>query len=413
LLFQQQQERPVLEGGAYENLFRALKSKETKATYAFRLRAFLSYMNVHTPEELLLVDKATMQKKIISYILHLKNEKSLSYSSLEGVCAALRKFYSMNDLELNWNKIHAYLGEREKTVEDKAYTSEQVKRLLQFSLKRTRVMILLLASSGMRRGALLTLRKKHLTYIEKYRLYKITVYPKAKERYITFCTPECASEINSYFDYRTSCGEVINDDSPVIRDAFDRHNKTKAKCPKPVSDKGFKFMLEGVIQNAGLKMRHEVNANGKVSQRTEIMCTHGLRKFFDTSLSLARLHPNAMSALMGRKGGLQYVYDKSGYEALLEEYVMAIDFLTINDENRLRAKVETLQDKDKEIQELRAKMAKMEESQLKITELLEVMKIAKSSDGKVGKDRTMLDERRRVTIGYVDDNNQGVEMSSA
>jgi len=55
-------------------------------------------------------------------------------------------------------------------------------------------------------------------------------------------------------------------------------------------------------------------------------------------------------------------------------------------------------------------MAKMEESQLKITELLEVMKIAKSNDGKVGKDSTMLDEKRRVTIGYVDDNNQSVEM---
>ena len=48
---------------------------------------------------------------------------------------------------------------------------------------------------------------------------------------------------------------------------------------------------------------------------------------------------------------------------------------------------------------LKEQMAKMEESQLKITELLEVMKIAKSSDGKVGKDRTMLDEKRRVTIG--------------
>ncbi|MGA9152823.1 MAG: hypothetical protein WBZ36_19780 [Candidatus Nitrosopolaris sp.] len=38
------------------------------------------------------------------------------------------------------------------------------------------------------------------------------------------------------------------------------------------------------------------------------------------------------------------------------------------------------------------------------------MKIAKSSDGKIGKDRTMLDKERRVTIGYVDDNNQNVEM---
>ncbi|MFY9868144.1 MAG: hypothetical protein WAK17_00335 [Candidatus Nitrosopolaris sp.] len=68
------------------------------------------------------------------------------------------------------------------------------------------------------------------------------------------------------------------------------------------------------------------------------------------------------------------------------------------------------QKREDEMQVLKEHMAKMEESQLKITELLEVMKIAKSSDGKVGKDRTMLDEKRRVTIGYVDNNNQSVEM---
>ena len=39
-----------------------------------------------------------------------------------------------------------------------------------------------------------------------------------------------------------------------------------------------------------------------------------------------------------------------------------------------------------------------------------MMKIAKSNDGKVGKYSTMLDEKRRVTIGYADDNNQSVEM---
>ena len=72
--------------------------------------------------------------------------------------------------------------------------------------------------------------------------------------------------------------------------------------------------------------------------------------------------------------------------------------------------VSQMEYKDKEIQELRDKMTKVEESQLKFTELLEVMNIAKSRDGKVDKDMTMLDDRRRVTIGYVDDNSQSVEM---
>ena len=44
-----------------------------------------------------------------------------------------------------------------------------------------------------------------------------------------------------------------------------------------------------------------------------------------------------------------HVYDRSGLEELLEEYVKAIDLLTINDENRLKAKVATLEeDKDRD-----------------------------------------------------------------
>ena len=87
----------------------------------------------------------------------------------------------MNDIKMKWDKIHAYLGEDEKTIEDEAYTHEQVKRMLQFAQLRTRVLVLLLASSGIRIGVIAGLRKKHLTYIEKYGLYQITIYPKANQ----------------------------------------------------------------------------------------------------------------------------------------------------------------------------------------------------------------------------------------
>ena len=45
-----------------------------------------------------------------------------------------------------------------------------------------------------------------------------------------------------------------------------------------------------------------------------------------------------------------------------------------------------------------------------MNDVLEVLKITKSKDGMVGKDRTMLDEKRRVTFGYVDNSNQIVEV---
>ena len=292
IIMSQQKVVPVLKGETYDNLFDALKSKETKATYALRLKLFLAYMNMATPDELLSIDSATTQKKIINYISYLKNEKGQSYSSLTGACAPLKKFFEMNEVLLNWKKIYAYLPDHEKTIEDKPYTHEQIKRLLRFATNRVRVTILLLASSGMRIGALPGLKMKHLTYIERYRLYQIVTYPKTKERYVTFCTPECAAEINNYLDYRRSCGEVIDDESPVIRNVFDRDNPDKAKNPESVSRDSFKITLYGVVTNAGLERKHEVKEDGTIAHRTETMLSHGLRKFFDTNLSRARLHPN-------------------------------------------------------------------------------------------------------------------------
>jgi hypothetical protein len=62
----------------------------------------------------------------------------------QGVCAPLRKFYAMNDVTLNWEKIHNYLGSHDKTIEDKAYTKEQIRKLLQFASQHPRILILLI-----------------------------------------------------------------------------------------------------------------------------------------------------------------------------------------------------------------------------------------------------------------------------
>jgi integrase len=346
----------------------ALRSPETKSSYTFRLVAFLSYMRVDTPEELLRFDQKTTERRIIEYIIHLKDEKKLSYSSLQGVCAPLRKFYAMNDVTLNWEKIHNYLGAHDKTIEDKAYTKEQIRKLLQFASQRTRILILLLASSGLRIGAVSGLRYKHLKYIEKYGIYQITIYPKAKERYVTYCTPECTAEINNYFEYRQRCGEVLNEQSPLIREDFDGKDIHQVKNPRAASTVALKFLLERVVKNAGLKMRHERNDDGMLTQRTEIMRAHGLRKFFDTNLVRAVVHAIKIEALMGHKRGIQSSYFRPSDDELLEEYVKAIELLTINEENRLKIKVEELtaqnesnddviknrlQEKEKEMEELR------------------------------------------------------------
>jgi hypothetical protein len=41
-----------------------------------------------------------------------------------------------------------------------------------------------------------------------------------------------------------------------------------------------------------------------------------------------------------------------------------------------------------------------------MNDVLEVLKIAKTKNGKIGNDRTIFDENRRVTFGFVDKNNR-------
>jgi integrase len=78
-------------------------------------------------------------------------------------------------------------------VEGRPYTREEIKLLVDRADLRNKAIILLLASSSMRIGAIPGLRFRDLEAIDKYNLYRITVYKKSKAKYITFCTPECRS----------------------------------------------------------------------------------------------------------------------------------------------------------------------------------------------------------------------------
>lgn len=272
----------------------------------------------------------------------------------------------MNDVVLNWDKIHEYLPKAKKTIEDKAYTRDQIKKMLQTATKlRAKVVILLLCSAGMRIGDLIDLKKKHLKFIYEHKLYQITVYPKEEEQYTTFCTPECATMIDSYFEFRERSGEIITKESPVIRDDFDHKLRTSAKKVEHTTITAMENLIEDIVQKSGLKMDHD---NG--SQRTEIMRAHGLRKFFDSILLSAKVPPNEAGKLMGWKSkrGLHSNYDRSN--DLLSAYLIAINDLTINEENRLEIKVEELtaktetneyiinhrlQEKDSEIQTMKIK----------------------------------------------------------
>ena len=110
-----------------------------------------------------------------------------------------RKFLDMNDvITLNWKKIHSFEPEPEQRNEDRPYTHQEIATLLSKTPPRDRAIILLMTSSGIIVGAIAyPLQLRDLHSIDKYHIYKITVYRRSSSRYYTFCSPEARKEIHS------------------------------------------------------------------------------------------------------------------------------------------------------------------------------------------------------------------------
>jgi hypothetical protein len=73
------------------------------------------------------------------------------------------------------------------------------------------------------------------------------------------------------------------------------------------------------------------------SAAKDIPLIHGFRKFFNTTLMNADVHPTFKKLLMAHTAQLDEVYyDKNSEKSqakLFEEYSKAKDYLTINEEN--------------------------------------------------------------------------------
>jgi integrase len=277
--------------------------------------------------------------------------------------AAIRKFYEMNDVMLNWKKVANYLGENTKKLKNRSYATEEIQSLLTKADERMRVVILLLASTGMRIGAIPDLKVKHLIRIDQFNLYQITVYENTNEEYYCFCSPECAISIDSYIGYRELCYEKIGPESPLIREQFDRDNPDKARKPRPLPLNTLSALIRELLMIAGIRSVEHLTENKTAGRlRKEVKASHGFRKFATTNMIRSKVNPEAREMLLGHSIGLSDSYYRPDANEILQEYLKAVDLLTINEEHRLRRQIETQHiEHTKEWEEMRIKVNQIRE----------------------------------------------------
>jgi integrase len=268
--------------------------------------------------------------------------------------------------------------------------------------KRDRGLILLLASSGIREGALTKLTVKDLTPIEKYDIYMLTIYRKSKrDKYITFCTSEARRAIDDYLHWRQILGEKLTADSPVFRRSFNKKDVLQIRnMIKPLSRHGVAYIIRSISVSAGIRQikpqtetetETETETDRRGRCRSEIMAVHGFRKFFDTTCEMAGVDTLFIELLMGHKIGLKQHYFKPTEQEILEGndkkrgYLAAVTDLTIQttkEENqKLREQVLQLRQNDSELKIMKSKYendmrAMREEMENKFQQILAKIDIA-------------------------------------
>jgi integrase len=194
-------------------------------------------------------------------------------------------------------------------------------------------------------------------------VYKITIYENEEEEYYSFITKEACDAMQSYLQMRERYGEKLTPDSLLIREQFDIRDPFAIAAPKPVTTDTISSKIAQLAERAGIREKTVLKEGEKSgSFRKSIPRVHGLRKAFSTFALNAKMDIIKRRMLEGHSVGIDEHYCKPSETDLQEEYLKAADNLTINEDNRLRKKVEKLEIEKTEIQALALELEKVKKA---------------------------------------------------
>lgn len=143
-----------------------IESPATRKKYKYNLKLFMDHFDFNSETELLEnKDPRYIEGMIIRYIKTL-SENNLKHETIHNKIAPILHFYEINDVILNKRKIRSFnVGDRSMR-EDEAYTHDQIRMILAKCDVRSTVIVLLMASAGIRIGAIPRIKLKHLNEIQ-------------------------------------------------------------------------------------------------------------------------------------------------------------------------------------------------------------------------------------------------------
>ncbi|MGH9974497.1 MAG: tyrosine-type recombinase/integrase, partial [Nitrososphaeraceae archaeon] len=303
-------------------------------------------------------------------------EGQIVESTIRNPLKAVKVLLEMNDVSLNWKKIRRLLPPARGYAIDRIPTIEEIRNILDAADARGKALTLMLLTSGLREGAIESLRISDYSPIYsdgKIVAGKIIAYNGEQERYTTFITPEALNALEKYLEFRRDHGEILGYQSPLFRDKFDPvkgmygHGKQNAETNViPMTPPAVRQYYNRLLYSIGIrsekKRRHEFSV-------------HGFRKFFKTRCELGGMKPINVETLMGHSIGISDSYYRPTESDLLDDFLKVVNQLMINETHKLRAEAQEI-NKIKERETLNSDaISALSDQVMKLTSELEQMKV--------------------------------------
>jgi len=340
----------------------AMKAPMTRDRYQTRLAKFLDFIGMvgATLEERAKAfakrgkdDSNWSLYSILKFVQFQKDrvdKKEISGATVRNYVKSIKLFCEMADMPIQWKKITRGLPKGKKYADDRIPTLEEIKKVVEYPDRRIKAIVYTMSSSGIRIGAWDYLQWGHIRPIERNGeivAAKMIVYAGEDEEYFTFISPEAWRALKDWINYRETSGEIIKHDSWVMRDLWDTRvaqGRGLVTKPKKLTSLGIKRLMERAIWAQGLRKKLEP---GK--KRHPYQANHSLRKWFKTRCEISGMKPINIEKLMNHSVGISDSYYRATENEMLEDYLKAIDFITINDDKlTLQKQVAELTEKSKE-----------------------------------------------------------------
>ncbi len=342
----------------------SLKSSQTRKKYQGRLDKFFSFAGVEgkTTEEksIKFVEKARLEgnkwvfNSVLNFMLYQVNRvqnKEIVSSTIQNYLKSIKLFCELADIEISWKRISRGLPRGKSYADDRIPTDDEIQKIIEYPDRRIKAIIYTVISSGIRVGAWDYLRWGNITPIEKDGLgvvvAKVIVYTGEDEEYFTFISTEAFLELQKWIKYREDSGEIINENSWVMRDLWDssslKDGKGLVTKPKQLASSGIKRLIERAIWAQGLRCKLE---HGK--KRHPFSAVHSFRKSFKTRCEIAGMKPINVEKLLSHSIGISNSYYRPTENEILKDYLKVVDFLSIGKENKLQQELKVYKEKNNE-----------------------------------------------------------------